>query len=99
MAQTQQNCIALPTLPTSLPVGLTLGVPKAGLGINLALNLCCNYNVPLSVSTDDLIALLSAAGLSVHTLQLTGNLLAPIQAQLIAANTYIKNLPLYCPIQ
>lgn len=96
--QPANNCIQLPTLPTELPFGISLGIPKAGIGINLAINFCCHFNLPLSVSTDDLIAILAVAGITLPTLAFNANLLKPIQATLIAVNTYIKNLPLACPL-
>ncbi len=97
-SQTTQNCLALPTLPTELPLGISLGVPQLSFSPNLSLNLCCNFNLALNVSTADLIALLQAAGLNINTLQINGNILQPIQALIIAVNTYIDNLPLACPL-
>ena len=91
------SCLSAPKLPTSLPVGLTLGVPKVGIGVNLGINLCCHFNVPIAVSTDDVLALLAAAGISVHAIPLTANLLKPIQTYLIAANKFLDKLQLNCP--
>jgi hypothetical protein len=91
-------CLAAPKLPTTFPIGITLGVPKLGIGINLGINLCCQFNIPLSVSTDDLIALLQAAGINIHTLSLNADLLKPIQAYLLAANKFIDKLELNCPL-
>lgn len=92
------SCIQVPQLPTTLPLGITLGVPKAGIGIDLAINFCCHFNLPLSLSTDDLIALLQAVGINIHTISLNVDVLKPIQAYLIAANKYIKKLEFDCPL-
>ena len=99
VTQTTQNCISIPSLPTELPLGISLGLPQLAFSPNLSLNLCCNFNLALNVSTADLVALLQAAGINIHTLQINGNLLKPIQATLIAINTYLANLPLHCPIE
>jgi hypothetical protein len=97
--QSSNNCIELPVLPTVLPFGISLGIPKVGIGINPGINFCCQFNVVLAVSTEDLVAVLTAAGITIPTLPLNGNLLKPIQATLIKVNTYIKNIPLKCPIE
>jgi hypothetical protein len=92
------SCIQAPKLPTSFPIGLSFALPKASLGINLGINFCCQFNLPISVSTDDLIALLAAAGITLPELALNADILKPIQAQLILVNKYLDKLQLNCPL-
>jgi hypothetical protein len=92
------SCLAAPKLPTSFPIGLSFGLPKLTLGIDLSINFCCQFNLPISVSTDDLIALLAAAGITLPTLALNADLLKPIQAQLILVNKYLDKVQLNCPL-
>lgn len=92
------SCIQAPMLPTTFPIGLTLGIPKIGIGIDLSINFCCQFNLPLSVSTDDLLPLLAAIGITPSTLVLSADLLKPIQAQLIAVNKFLSKLQINCPL-
>ena len=90
------SCLAVPHIPTELPFGLGLGIPKLGLG-PFNFSFCCTFNIPLSISTDDLLPLLAAIGITPANLSFSGNLLKPIQAQLIAVNKFIDKLTLNCP--
>lgn len=91
-------CIQALQLPTTLPFGITLGLPTIGIGIDLGINFCCHFNLPLQISTADLLALLRAAGLDIHSISLSANLLKPVQAQLLAVNNFLKKLTFSCPM-
>ena len=92
------SCIQVPQLPTTLPFGITLGPPNGSIGVNLAINFCCHFNLPLSISVSDLLALLKAAGLDLSSITLSADLLKPIQAQLFAINKFIKKAQFSCPL-
>ena len=92
------SCIQAFQVPTTLPFGITLGLPPIGIGINLGINFCCHFNLPLQVSTADLLALLKDAGLDLSTIQLNADLLKPVQAQLLAVNKFLKKLTFSCPL-
>jgi hypothetical protein len=91
------SCLSVPHVPTNLPFGLGIGIPKAGVG-PFSFTLCCTWNIPLAVSTDDLLPLLAAIGITPKTLSWSGNLLKPVQAKLIAVNRVIDKLQLNCPL-
>lgn len=83
------SCVNLTIPQISLPLGISLALPKIALGLNFAINFCCHFGLGLDIE------------LNLPTIGLSIDILAPLNVIILAVDAEIDILESYlvCPFE